>query len=153
MQKNSGLFYSYLRKFSFPKRCFLWYCLYMRYLINFSILSQSVSIFHVSLSNIYHYLNIWKDLLFFNETKNLLIKKGLVVETSLDLIYMLPYDFYLVHVIYYFYLFFSCRQPWYQPLVNTSLISPFLENVSNFNFLANALYLTLLHLQLESLNA
>ena len=124
----------------------------MRYLINFSILSQSVSIFHVSLSNIYHYLNIWKDLLFFNETKNLLIKKGLVVETSLDLIYMLPYDIYLVHVIYYFYLFFSCRQPWYQPLVNTSLISQFLENVSNFNFLANALYLTLLHLQLESLN-
>ena len=30
-------------------------------------------------------------------------KKGLVVETSLDLIYILPYYFYLVHVFYYFY--------------------------------------------------
>ena len=34
--------------------------------------------------------------------KNLLIKKCLVVETSLDLMYILPYFFYLVHVIYYF---------------------------------------------------
>ena len=31
-------------------------------------------------------------------------KKGLVVEISFDLIYILPYYFYLVHVIYYFYL-------------------------------------------------
>ena len=30
------------------------------------------------------------------------MKKGLAVETSLDLIYILPYYFYLVHVIYYF---------------------------------------------------
>ena len=30
-------------------------------------------------------------------------KKGLVVEISFDLIYILPYYFYLVHVIYYFY--------------------------------------------------
>ena len=32
------------------------------------------------------------------------------------------------------------RQPWWRPLVNTSLISQFCENVSSFNFLANALY-------------
>ena len=46
-------------------------------------------------------------------------KKGLVVETSLDLIYILPYYFYLVHVIHYFYLtkinlsinFYSISQP------------------------------------------
>ena len=31
-------------------------------------------------------------------------KRGLVVETSLELIYILPCYFYLVHVIYYFYL-------------------------------------------------
>ena len=35
----------------------------------------------------------------------------------------------------------SCHQPWWQPLVNTSLISQFWENVSRFNFLANALIL------------
>ena len=32
-----------------------------------------------------------------------LVKRGFVIETSLDLIYILPY-FYLVHVIYYIYL-------------------------------------------------
>ena len=31
-------------------------------------------------------------------------KKGLVVQTSPDLTYILPYYFYLFHVIYYFYL-------------------------------------------------
>ena len=106
-------------------------------------------------------------------------KKRLVVETSLDLIYILPYYFYLVHGIYYYFLtkinlfisipyviyvcftmpcseiFFSrmvfssilwivpnnffCHQPWWQPLVNTRLVSQFWEDVSSFNFLANAL--------------
>ena len=45
--------------------------------------------------------------------------KGLVIETSLDLIYLLPSYFYLIHVIYYFYLskislsiyFYSISQP------------------------------------------
>ena len=32
------------------------------------------------------------------------MEKGLVVELSLDLIYILPYCLHLVHVIYYFYL-------------------------------------------------
>ena len=32
-----------------------------------------------------------------------------------------------------------CRQPWWRPLVNTSLISQFRENVISFNFLAKAL--------------
>ena len=31
---------------------------------------------------------------------------------------------------------FSCCQPWWRSLVNTSLISQFLENVNSFNFLA-----------------
>ena len=35
---------------------------------------------------------------------SVLIKIRLVIETSLDLICILPYYFYLVHVIYYFYL-------------------------------------------------
>ena len=71
----------------------LWYCICMLYLINYSILSQSLPIFHVSLSIIYqlfspyhtlytsfllsiskgfslyqfsfNILNIWKNLLFF----------------------------------------------------------------------------------------
>ena len=75
-----------------------------------------------------------------NEMKSWLIKKSFVVETLLDLIYILPYYFYLVHVKYYFYLFFSCCQPWLWPLVNTSLISQFEENTSCFNYLANALW-------------
>ena len=33
----------------------------------------------------------------------------------------------------------SFCQTWWRPLVNTSLISQFRENVSTFNFLANAL--------------
>ena len=83
-------FYSYLRKlFSFLKRDFLWYCTWIRYLINFSILSQSAPIFQVFLYIIYplfspyhvpkmgfflagfllwqfsfNILNIWKNLLF-----------------------------------------------------------------------------------------
>ena len=32
----------------------------------------------------------------------------------------------------------SCRQPWWRSLVNTSLISQFLENDNGFSFLANA---------------
>ena len=106
--------------FSFSKKRFLWYYTCMWYLINFSILSRSLPIFHVSLSIIYllflpyhvlytwFFLNIcrgfslwqfsfniliiWKDLLlFFNLTNSLLIKKGLIVEKSLGLIYILPY--------------------------------------------------------------
>ena len=38
--------------------------------------------------------NVWIDI----------CQKGLVVETSLDLVYILPYYFYLVLFIYYFYL-------------------------------------------------
>ena len=33
----------------------------------------------------------------------------------------------------------DCTKKWCQPLVNTNLISKFQENVSSFNFLANAL--------------
>ena len=48
-----------------------------------------------------------------------LIKKGLVVKSSVDWIYILPYYFCLVHAIYYFYLtkinlfiyFYSISQP------------------------------------------
>ena len=78
--------------FSFSKRCFLWYCTCMRYLISFFILSWSFHIFHVSFFIIYllflsyhvlyawfffsifkgstfkhssfNVLNIWKNLLF-----------------------------------------------------------------------------------------
>ena len=39
--------------FSFSIRRFLWYCTCKWYLINFFILSRSVSVFHVSLSIIY----------------------------------------------------------------------------------------------------
>ena len=39
--------------FSFSKRLFLWYCTWMWYLINFSILSRFVPIFHVFLSIMY----------------------------------------------------------------------------------------------------
>ena len=51
-----------------------------------------------------YYLNIWKDVLFFQLNKKFVNKKGLVVETSLDSIYIFPYYFSLVHVIYNFYL-------------------------------------------------
>ena len=34
---------------------------------------------------------------------------------------------------------FFCRQPWWQPLVNTCLVFQYRENVKSFNFLANAL--------------
>ena len=36
---------------------------------------------------------------------------------------------------------FSSRKPWWQPLVNTSLISQFRQNVISFNLLANTLLL------------
>ena len=77
----------------FFEKTLLWYCIWMLYLINYSILSQSLPIFHVSLSIIYqlfspyhtlytsfllsiskgfslyqfsfNILNIWKNLLFF----------------------------------------------------------------------------------------
>ena len=53
---------------------------------------------------IYHLSIEWS----YSKTKHLIficfIKKGLVVETSLNLINILSYYFYLVHVIYYFYL-------------------------------------------------
>ena len=42
-----------LEVFSFSKRHFLWYCTCMWYLINFSILSRFVPIFHVFLSIMY----------------------------------------------------------------------------------------------------
>ena len=42
--------------------------------------------------------------LFFKIKEKLVTKKGLVVKTSLNLIYILPYYLYLVHAIYYFYL-------------------------------------------------
>ena len=35
---------------------------------------------------------------------------------------------------------YSCCHPWCQPLVNIGLICQFWENVSSFNFLANALF-------------
>ena len=79
----------------------------MWYLINFSnlfLFLLSVPIFLFLYLSFIYYLNIWKDLLFFQLSKNLVDKKGLVVETSLDLIYILPYYFSLVHVIYNFYL-------------------------------------------------
>ena len=50
-KKNSGLFYGYLRMFFFFKKTlFMILCKCMWYLINFSISSHSVPIFHVSLS-------------------------------------------------------------------------------------------------------
>ena len=92
--------------FFFKKMLFTFYCACMWYLINFSILSRSVPISMFLYLSFIYYLNIWKNLFFFfNSTKSRLIKKGLVVETSLDVIYILPYYFSLVHVIYYSYLF------------------------------------------------
>ena len=79
----------------------------MWYLINFSnlfLFLLSVPIFLFLYLSFIYYLNIWKDLLFFQLSKNLVDKKGLVVETSLDLIYILPYYSSLVHVFYNFYL-------------------------------------------------
>ena len=116
--KHSGLFYI-TWGFFFKKICFLWYCAFMLYLINFFILPLSVLIFYVPLSII----NQWYDLiltlyiLFLEDSSIYHIKESLVIETSLDLIcffiyyfilyysyYYLPYYFYLVYVIYYFYL-------------------------------------------------
>ena len=68
----------------------------MLYLINFSILSQSDLIFHVSLTIIY-YVILFEDYTSLNILR-------LKMKTSLDLIYILPYYLYLVHIIYYLYL-------------------------------------------------
>ena len=51
-KKNSELFYP-TGEFFFFKKKLLWYCTSMLYLINVSIISRSVRIFHVSLSMIY----------------------------------------------------------------------------------------------------
>ena len=78
----------------------------MFYLINFSILSQSVLIFHVSLSIIYQLYDLILRSYILLSYDNCVrpMRKGLETETSPDLIYILPYYFYLVHVICYFYL-------------------------------------------------
>ena len=95
----------------------------MWYLVNFYILSQSLAIFHVSLSTIYllflsyrvlymrFFLNICEGFSLWQFSfnvlsiwKNLFHKKGLVVEISLGLIYIFPYYLYSAHVIHYFYL-------------------------------------------------
>ena len=104
-----------LRYLIFFKICFLWYCTVMVWLINFSILPRSVVIFHVSLSIIYHlydlilrlyilFLRWWFDSCIRS------IKKGLVIETWLDLMFyflslyiilfilVLPSYFYLLYV-------------------------------------------------------
>ena len=74
--KNSGLFYGYLRKFFFFKKTlFMILHTCMWYLISFSILSHSVPIFHFLYLSLLYYLNIWKNLIF-----------------------ILPYYFYLFHV-------------------------------------------------------
>ena len=74
--KNSGLFYGYLRKFFFFKKMlFMILHTCMWYLISFSILSHSVPIFHFLYLSLLYYLNIWKNLIF-----------------------ILPYYFYLFHV-------------------------------------------------------
>ena len=52
-RKKQWIVLRLLEKVFFSKRRFLWYCTCMCYLINFSILSPSVPIFHVSLSIIY----------------------------------------------------------------------------------------------------
>ena len=92
MEKKQWIVLRLLEKvFSFSKRRFLCYCTCIWYLINFSILSRLVPIF-----SCFFYL------LFICYLTEKLIKKGLVVETSLVLKYILPYYFYLVHVIYYF---------------------------------------------------
>ena len=66
IEKNNGLFYSYLRKFFFFKKMlFIFYCACMWYLINFSILSRSVPISMFLYLSFIYYLNIWKNLLFF----------------------------------------------------------------------------------------
>ena len=50
----------------------------------------------------FNVLNILKNLLFIN--KNLVNKKGFVVEISLGLVNILPYYFYWLHFIHHFYL-------------------------------------------------
>ena len=117
-ETGATLFLGYGQKMAicaYPNFC---YCTCMWYLIKFPILSQSVSIFHVSWSFIY-YLNIWNGLLFFQLNKELVNKKVLVIETSLDFMYILLYYFSLIHVIYNFYLtkinlstyFYSISEP------------------------------------------
>ena len=91
-RKKQWIVLCYLRKF-----LFFIYCTGM---INFSILSQFVPIFHIYLSIIYQLY----DLILREYCCIRPIKEGLVFETSLDLICILSYCFYLVHVIYYFYL-------------------------------------------------
>ena len=53
IEKNSGLFYSYLSKFFFFKKTLFVNRTCMWYMMNFSISSRFVPIFHVSLSIIY----------------------------------------------------------------------------------------------------
>ena len=66
----------------------------MLYLINFTILSQTVPIFHVSLSIIYQLdLILRLYIIFFQDSCIQSIKKGI-----------LACYFYLVYIIYYFYL-------------------------------------------------
>ena len=61
--RNSEFFLRYLRKLFF-KKTLLWYCACTLYLINFSVLSQFVSIFQVSLSIIFQlFFTISRDIL------------------------------------------------------------------------------------------
>ena len=57
-RKSSGLFYVTWESFLW-KKCFLWYCKDMLYLVNFSLLSRSVPIFHVSLTIIYQLYDLF----------------------------------------------------------------------------------------------
>ena len=103
--QSNRLFYGYLRKFFlFQKDAF---CVIVHAGIIWLIFSFYHDLF-LFIMFLYvpfiYYLNIWKDVLFFQLNKKFVNKKGLVVETSLDSIYILPYYFSLVHVIYNFYL-------------------------------------------------
>ena len=103
IEENSGLFYvTWENCFFFREDAF--YIVQACAFDYFSILSRSVPIFHISLSIIYQLYLIQIYILFLWDSCIRPIKKGLVVETSLDLLYILPYYVYLVHVIYYFYL-------------------------------------------------
>ena len=93
IEKNSELLYSYLGKFFFKKMLFVnAYGIWLFFIFYHNLFRQFS----------FNVLNILKDLLFIN--KNLVNKKGFVVEISLGLINILPYYFYWLHVIHHFYL-------------------------------------------------
>ena len=78
-------------------------CVVLRYLRLFFKKNTLFILYrYVVFDQVFYFITICCYILIF--LISVLIKKGLVIKTSLDLIYILPYYFYLVLVICYFYL-------------------------------------------------